>query len=73
MAYPRVNTVIFFLFRSWELNWDSLFLTEESSASSVLLGSCVDLFNKGLIVSGLELVSGLAFCQGSSRYETYNL
>ena len=65
--------IIFFLLRSWELKWDSLCSTEESSASSVLLGPCVDLFKKGLIFSGLELVSGLAFCQGSSRYESYNL
>ena len=39
-----------------------------TTASEVLLGSCVDLFKKGLITTGLELVAGLGLCQEGSRY-----
>jgi len=37
------------------------------NASDFLLGSCVDLFKKGLISTALELVAGLGSLHESSR------
>ena len=59
---------ICFLFSKWTLDWDRLICTEGSSASSILIRSCADLFKEGLVSAGLELVAGLRFCQESSRY-----
>ncbi|XP_078347834.1 integrator complex assembly factor BRAT1-like [Oculina patagonica] len=52
------------------LEWRKLTAAEnipQTTASEVLLGSCMDLFKKGLISTGLELVSGLGSCQETSR------
>ena len=61
-----------FLFRKDTLEWSKLTTAEDIqsiSASEILLGCCMDLFKKGLISTGLELVAGLGSCQERSRYQ----
>lgn len=57
-------------FSTCPVDWHKLTTMENTvtTASEVLLGSCVDLFKKGLITTGLELVAGLGPCQECSRY-----
>ena len=58
------------VFSTCPVDWHKLTTMENTvtTASEVLLGSCVDLFKKGLITTGLELVAGLGPCQECSRY-----
>lgn len=63
--------VLFFFFSTGSLEWSRLTTAEDTlwiSASEILLGSCVDLFKKGLISTGLELVAGLGSFHETSRY-----
>lgn len=59
-----------YVFSTCPVDWHKLTTMENTvtTASEVLLGSCVDLFKKGLITTGLELVAGLGPCQECSRY-----
>ena len=56
---------------STSLEWSRLTATEDTpwiNASEILLGSCVDLFKKGLISTALELIAGVGSFHGSYRY-----
>lgn len=59
-------------FSTGSLEWSRLTATEDTpwiSASEILLGSCVDLFKKGFISTGLELIAGVGSFHGSYRYK----
>ena len=59
-----------YVFSTCPVDWHNLTTMENTvtTASEVLLGSCVDLFKRGLITTGLELIAGLGPCQEYSRY-----
>ena len=69
------NSTLFF-FSPGSLELSRLTTSEDTpwiNASEILLGSCVDLFEKGLISTALELVAGLGSFHESSRYVVQGL
>jgi len=66
-----MESIVLCFFSTGSLEWSRLTNTEDMpwiNASEILLGSCVDLFKKGLISTALELVAGLGSFHESSRY-----
>jgi len=69
-------TTVLFFFSPGSLELSRLTVSEDTpwiNAAEILLGSCVDLFEKGLISTALELVAGLGSFHESSRYVVQGL